>query len=132
MQHSRNTDFALLILRLVFGFSMLIGHGWGKFQRLFSGEPIEFADPFGLGPVVSLGLVVFAEAVCSILVALGLFTRLAVIPLIITMLVAIFYAHWGDPFGRWEKGLLFLSAFVSLGLTGPGWYSLDAQWRKRI
>ncbi len=132
MKHTRSTDIALLLIRLVFGFSMLYGHGWGKLERLFSGEPIDFSDPFGLGPVVSLALVVFAEALCSALLMLGWFTRWALLPLIVTMLVAIFYAHFGDPFGRWEKALLFLSVFISLLLTGPGWFSLDARYRKGI
>ena len=132
MKNTKSTDFALLLIRLVFGFSMIYGHGWRKLERLFSGEPIDFSDPFGLGPAVSLVLVVFAEVLCSVLITLGLFTRWALIPLIIPMLVAIFYAHLGDPFGRWEKALLFLTVFVSLFLTGPGWYSLDARFRKGI
>ena len=61
---------------------------------------------------------------------LGLFTRLASLPLIFTMLVAILARHWGDPFGQVEKALMYLFAYLSLLLAGAGWYSLDAQWRK--
>lgn len=131
MNDSRSTDLALLLLRLVFGFSMIYGHGWGKLLRLFSGEPINFADPFGLGPAVSLILVVGAEVLCAGLIMLGLFTRWATIPLIITMLVAIFYRHLGDPFGQIEKALLFLTVFVGLLISGPGWYALDERWNWR-
>ena len=110
---------------------MLYGHGWGKLLRLFGDDPIKFSDPFGIGPPASLALVVFAELFCAFLIAIGLFTRQAAIPLIITMLVAIFYAHLGDPFPKIEKALMYLTAYVSLLLTGPGWYSLDAQWRNQ-
>ena len=110
---------------------MIIGHGWGKVLRLFGDEPIKFADPFGLGPEVSLALVAFAEFFCSILIMLGLFTRWAVIPLIITMLVAVFYSHIDDPFSRMEKGLMYLIPYFVLLLSGPGGFSLDAWWDRR-
>ena len=123
----RYQDYGLLILRLVFGFSMIYGHGFGKLTRLFGAEEISFADPFGFGPVVSLVLVVFAEFFCSLLVMAGLFTRAAVIPLIITMATAYFAAHFDDPFGRQEKVILFGFAYLSLFFTGPGRFSLDAK-----
>jgi putative oxidoreductase len=131
MRFSQNNDIALLILRLVFGFAMIYGHGWGKVLRLFGDEPIRFADPFGLGPAASLALAAFAEVLCSILIMIGLFTRWALIPLIFTMLVALFYVHLSDPFDRQEKAILFLAAFVALLVAGPGRYSADQQWRNQ-
>lgn len=131
MQASRKLDWALLLLRLMFGLGMLYSHGLRKMDRLFSGEEIKFANPFGLGEEVSLALAVFAEVLCAALLALGLFTRLATIPLIITMLVAVFIAHAGEPFKEMEMGLLYLVSYVAILLTGPGWYSVDAQWNAR-
>lgn len=128
---SRGTDLALLILRLVFGGSMIVGHGWGKLMRLFSGEPIEFGDPYGLGPVTSLILATSAEFLCAVLVTVGLLTRWALIPLIITMLTVVFVVHLGDPYSRVEKGILFLGPYLALLLTGPGAYSLDAMISNR-
>lgn len=125
----KKTDIALLLLRIVFGALMLINHGWGKMLRLFSGEPIKFADPIGLGEPLSLGLTAFAEFLCAFLVIIGLFTRWASIPLIITMFVAVFVVHIDDPFSKMEMGLLYLSVFIILGIAGPGWYSLDAHLR---
>jgi putative oxidoreductase len=121
----------LLLLRLTFGLSMIIGHGWPKLLKFFGEEPIKFYDFMGLGPEISLGLAVFAEAVCALLIAIGLFTRLATIPLIVTMLVAILGAHWGDPFGKYEKALLYLIPYICILIAGPGWYSIDAQWRQQ-
>ena len=118
-------DWSLLLLRVVFGLSMLYGHGLGKVTRLFGTEEIKFADPFGIGPEASLALVVFAEVICSLLVVVGLFTRAALIPLIITMAVALLYVHLSDPFGRQEKAILFGFAYLSLLLQGPGKWSLD-------
>ncbi|MGB1041036.1 MAG: DoxX family protein, partial [Flavobacteriales bacterium] len=85
--YTTNVSLALLILRVVAGAAMLT-HGVGKFESLFSGEPIRFPDPIGMGATTSLALAVFSEVLCSILLIVGLGTRFAAIPLLITMLVA--------------------------------------------
>ena len=132
MATDKQTDIALLLLRLTFGGSMIIGHGYPKLMRFFSDEPIKFLNFLGLSPEVSLGLATFAELGCAALVVIGLFTRWATLPLIITMFVAIFVANWGEPFSSIEKALMFMMAFVSILLAGPGWYSVDAQARSGI
>jgi len=116
-------NLSILVLRLVFGISM-ITHGWPKFQKAISGN-FKFGDPIGLGPEISLILAVFAEFICSILVIIGLGTRMATIPLMTTMSVAFFIVHGDDGFGSKEKSLLFLGAFLVLFLSGPGKYSID-------
>jgi putative oxidoreductase len=119
-------DLALVLLRISSGGFMAYSHGWPKAQNVLAGD-LGFGDPIGIGETPSLLLVVFAELVCGILVALGLFTRLALIPLIITMVVAVFIVHADDPFSKQEFGLLFLVPYVALLLKGPGAWSLDAK-----
>ena len=75
----------------------------------------------------SLYLAVFAEFVCAILLVIGLFTRLSLVPLIITMAVAAFIVHGGDGIKEMEFALIYLSAYVALILTGPGAHSVDAK-----
>lgn len=108
----------------------MLTHGIPKVMRLFSGNEIKFADPFGLGPIVSLVLAASAEVICAVLIMVGFKTRFAVVPLIITMLTAAFYAHWNDPFARKELPLLYAVIFIGLLLTGPGKYSLDGMKRR--
>lgn len=121
----RYIDVGLLLLRLFLGLAMFLGHGLGKWEKLFAGGEIKFADPFGIGPLPSLAMAVFAEVICALLLVLGLLTRGVLIPLIITMLVAIFVVHISDGFGGMEKALLYGVGFVTLMLTGPGKYSFD-------
>jgi putative oxidoreductase len=122
--NEKNINIALLILRLVVAGFMLT-HGIPKLGRLFSGEEIQFGDPIGIGPEASLILTVFAEFLCSVLIGIGLGTRLAAIPLIITMAVAAFIAHGADPFGRQELALFYMVVYVVILLTGGGKFSLD-------
>ncbi len=126
------TDLGLLFLRVTAGLTMLFGHGLGKLDRLINpgDEPISFPDPFGVGDVFSLGLATFAEVVCAGLLALGLFTRWALIPLIITMGVAFFDIHIDDEYRIQEKSILFGVMYVVLWLTGPGKYSLDRMFKR--
>ncbi len=126
-----NVDFTSLILRVAAGSFMIYGHGASKFSKFFSDEAIEFIDPFGISATATLGLVIFAEVICAVLVIFGLMTRWALIPLILTMLYAVFVAHGDDPFRQKEMGLLYFFIFVALMLLGPGKYSLDRMLRRR-
>ncbi|PKK83259.1 MAG: DoxX family protein [candidate division Zixibacteria bacterium HGW-Zixibacteria-1] len=117
-------SWGLLILRVGVGSMMLLSHGWGKLMN-FSEIAPKFADPLGFGTTASLGLVVFAEVFASLALIFGFMTRLATFPLIITMLVAVFLIHAGDPFGRKELPLMFLISYVTILISGPGKFSLD-------
>ena len=124
LQRSGNFAFGLLLLRVGVGALMLFGHGLPKLMA-WNERFHTFGDPLGVGSEVSYLLAVFAEVFCSVFLMLGWWTRLAVIPLIITMLVAAFIVHGADPWGRKEMAILYLMPFLTLLITGPGRYSLD-------
>ncbi len=114
----------LLIFRVAASGFMLT-HGYPKFTKLISGDTIQFADPFGFGAYPSFVLTVIAEFLCSILIILGLGTRIASVFLIINMSVAAFIAHSADPFGKKELALLYLLVYLTILVFGPGKYSVD-------
>ncbi|NRF40254.1 DoxX family protein [Pedobacter foliorum] len=122
--NNEGIHFMLLVTRIAIAAFMLT-HGLQKLPWLLAGGEIQFADPIGVGQATSLVLTVFAEVVCSILVLLGLGTRLAVIPLIITMLVAILIIHAPDAFEKKELAVHFLVTYLFLLVAGSGKYSVD-------
>jgi putative oxidoreductase len=124
------SDILLLFIRVAVG-SFMLTHGIGKFENLFSGGEIKFGDPIGVGVVPSLVLTVFAEVFCSILLIVGLATRLAVIPLIVTMATAVFVIHINQGFAKQEMAALYLLVYVTLFVTGSGKYSLDRLIREK-
>ena len=115
-------DLAQLIARVGFG-ALMLTHGIPKIGML--SNPSEFADPLGIGGTLSLILVLIAEVIAPVLVIIGFKTKLATIPIILTMLTAALVFHSQDPFGVKEKALLYVVAFTIILLAGPGKYAID-------
>lgn len=116
-------NFAMLLLRLGVGLLMLMQSGMYKLTH-FSDLSAKFYNFLGMGPQASLVLTIFAEVFCSFFI-----TRLAVVPLIITMCVAFFGAHNGNV-QEGSAALLYLFAYLVLLLLGPGRVSVDGMIKK--
>ncbi len=116
-------NFAMFILRVTTGV-LVASHGYNKLIH-FNSMKNHFMNFIGLGATVSLALVVFAEFFCAIFLILGLFTRFAVIPIIIEMCVIMFITTHGQIFGEGEKGAIYLAATLTILLCGPGKISVD-------
>ena len=122
-KHKPLASFALLVLRASFGL-MMLSHGWPKLVS-FGSKAASFSDPLHIGSSLSLGLVVFAEFICAILVVIGLGTRWAAFPIMVTMAVAAFVIHGKDPFSEREMAMLYLFGFTAIMMLGAGSYSMD-------
>lgn len=122
---------ALLILRVIVGFMMIFGHGWGKLMKIINGN-FAFVDIFGIPPQVSLILAVLIEVVGAVLLIIGYRTRLMSALLLITMLTGLVVVHGSDPLfaahaqggGSKEMAILYAAVFLSLILSGGGKYEI--------
>lgn len=142
-----NAPRSVFLIRLVVG-GVFLSEGIQKF--LYPGENgagrfarIGIPSPDVMGPFVGV-----VEIVCGALIVFGLLTRLAAIPLIIDMLVAIlstkipillghgfwgfslrnlpYYGFWGMLHeARTDLAMLFASIFLLI--VGAGWWSIDAR-----
>ncbi len=124
----KSRDIGLLTLRLAIGLGLFYGHGLGKLLN-FRQRSGGFPDPLGVGSEATMVIAVIAEVLCALAVAAGIFTRLATIPPLLTMTVALLVVHMGDPFGDWELAALYFAGFLAVGLMGPGKLSLDSKFR---
>lgn len=140
-------QLAPLFLRLVIGFGF-IAHGWAKLSRGPAGFEkllVQLNVPF---PHIMAWVSILAELVGGLAVFLGAFTSIMAIPLICTMLVAMFTIHihygfsaiktigltpQGPLFGPpgYEMNLLYIAGLISLVITGPGVLSIDGWLVKR-
>lgn len=123
------TSTGLLILRVSIGCFMLV-HGAAKLQG-FAAMAEAFPDPLGVGSRISLVLAIGAEVGCSILLILGVGTRLAAIPLAFTMIIALFWVHNDDPWQKKELAAVFLAVYATLFVAGGGACSLDVVFKRR-
>ncbi|HMH20318.1 MAG TPA: DoxX family protein [Puia sp.] len=122
-------NLAMLLIRLSFGLLILTDHGLAKLTH-FGNYENNFSDPLHIGHRLSLVLAIFAEVVCSLLLVLGLLSRFAALVLIINMSVAAILVHKGQSMIIHEPALLYLTAFLSVLLVGPGKISVDSAMGK--
>lgn len=133
-------DFGLLLIRIIIGVLMAF-YGYEKlihFQEMaasdFWAKNVSFLGFKGAFP---LALTVFAEFFCSLLLILGLFTRISLLPLLFCMayiFIVIFpfsIISSGDNGMEINTAFFYFIVYLSLFFTGPGKYSLDYMLLKK-
>jgi len=124
-----NIDAALLLLRVWLGIGVFLRHGIEKITG-FSKMAEHFPDPIGIGPSASLSFALVSDAICSILVIIGLATRLSASIIIINLLVAFgFLFKFAIDKPHSELAFVYLGGFVSILLAGPGKYSVESKMK---
>lgn len=126
-------DFSLLLLRLTVG-TVFILHGSQKLFGILGGDGMEAWIGMVEGmevpyPQFAAWAAAIAEFGGGILLVLGLITRIAAIPLICVMAVAIAKVHWPNGFflpGGMEYALTLGVVNLAFLLSGGGDLSLDA------
>ncbi|MFQ5845161.1 MAG: DoxX family protein [Planctomycetota bacterium] len=127
-----STNLALLMLRVMVA-AVFIYHGGQNFFVTGVGSFARDLDRLGIPlPTLSAYLAAGTEFVGGILLLLGLFVRLAVVPLIFVMVVGILTVHRGAfsaEKGGMEYALTLAVTLAVIGLLGPGKYALKAPRR---
>jgi putative oxidoreductase len=122
---NRRVGAALLLLRVFVGIAF-IQHGSGKLMH-----PSEFAAKFGISVWLALATML-TQLGGGILLILGVLTPLAALGIAGTMLTAtVFLIQRGEAFinpagHSWENSAFYLTAGISLALSGAGPWSVDA------
>jgi len=122
----KSVDFGLLVLRVWLGLTMLLNHGLYKATHF--ADVAKKLSPIIYSSHVSLGLVVFAEVGCSVLLVIGLLSRFASLVLAINMSVAFIMVHKaslapGPASG--ELAFIYLAGYIALLIAGPGKLAAD-------
>ena len=121
---STKTSLILLASRLVFGLTFA-SHGLEKLQH-FTETAAHFPAPFGLSGDVAVG-----ELFCGLAFVFGFLTRLTLLPMIFTMIVAFTTVHGGSV-SAGELAFLYLVIFILSWFAGAGKYSIDGLIARKI
>jgi putative oxidoreductase len=121
-------DFSLLILRVFMGGTFLV-YAIKKVEN-FESYVTLFSDKLDLPlPLLNLYLVIGFEGIGGLLLVFGFLTRMVSIPLIVTMLMAMFLVNISNGFAASSFGVEINLAYISILLIlfshGAGKYSLD-------
>ena len=122
-------NFALLVQRVATGLMLLIGHGLPKISN-FSSLAGTYFDPLRIGHRNSLILVILSELFCSMLLVLGLFTRIVAFIIVFELSVAVFIFYHGQPLKIFELPAIFLTSVFTIMIVGPGRVSVDGMMGK--
>ena len=125
---------ALLLARLAVGL-VFMSTGWGKVHNL---EKVTgfFTSLHIPAPHFNAVLVGYSELLCGTALVLGLLTRLATIPLVVSMIVAILTAKLPDLHGLFDlvgfDEFTYLVVLLVIALLGPGSIALDTLLVRRL
>jgi putative oxidoreductase len=123
----RVQDLGLLFLRVSASLFLLWVHGLPKLLN-YSAQLQVIEDPFHLGANLTLMLAIFAEVLCPLLIIVGLLVRMACLPILSVLLVAMVVVHpqWSIEEGQF--GWLLLILFTSIFIAGPGRLALNVRF----
>ncbi|WP_065261402.1 DoxX family protein [Pseudomonas bananamidigenes] len=119
-------DLGLLFLRISGGLFLLFVHGLPKLLD-FTTQLQQIEDPFHLGAHLTLILAIFAEVLCPLLIVAGLLVRLACLPILFVLLVALLLVHPQWSVAEGQFGWLLLILFTTVLIAGPGRLALNAR-----
>ena len=115
----RARDAGLLFLRVSGGLFLLWVHGLPKLLD-FTAQLALIEDPFHLGAHLTLCLAIFAEVLCPLLIVAGVLARLACLPILFVLLVALLVVHPQWSVAEGQFGWLLLILFTTVFIAGPG------------
>lgn len=118
-REERARHIGLLFLRVSAGLFLLWVHGLPKLLD-FTAQLQLIEDPFHLGSHLTLILAIFAEVLCPLLIVAGLLARLACVPILFVLLVALLVVHPQWSVAEGQFGWLLLILFTTVLIAGPG------------
>ncbi|MHA4979798.1 DoxX family protein [Pseudomonas extremorientalis] len=119
MNESTRQDLGLLFLRISGALFLLWVHGLPKLLN-YSEQLNLIEDPFHLGANITLLLAIFAEVLCPLLIIAGVLVRLACLPILAVLLIALLVVHPEWTLFEGQFGWLLLIIFTTLLISGPG------------
>lgn len=122
---------SLLVFRIAVATELMLAHGLKKIG-VGVADAERVPNPLHLPENVNQLFATTANLFFPVLVILGLFTRLAVLPTLAVTLTGYFVVHWNDSLMGKDMPFMYSLAFLLLFSFGPGKYSIDNFINKKL
>ncbi|CAN1573216.1 COG2259 Predicted membrane protein [Flavobacteriaceae bacterium] len=120
----KGNDAALLFFRVAIASELIIAHGLKKI-----GIGVVIAEivpnPLGLPEAINQAFATSANIIMPLFIVLGLFTRIATLPILAVTVTGYFVVHFNDPLLIKDIPFMYSVSFLLIAITGAGKYSLD-------
>lgn len=122
---------ALFVFRIALSLELIIAHGLKKLG-VGVAEAEQVPNPLNLPEAFNSLFADAANLVFPVFVIFGLFTRIAVLPILAVTLTGYFILHWNDALLIKDTPFMYSLCYLFLFFVGPGKYSIDNYLRKKL
>ena len=117
-------NFSMLVFRVVLSLELMVVHGFKKIG-IHVAEAEKVPNPLHLPEVINNAFAISANLIFPVLVILGLFTRIAILPILAVTLTGYFVLHWNDALLIKDTPFMYSLSYLLIMVLGPGRYSVD-------
>jgi len=126
----RVVDLSLLMFRISLSVELMVAHGLKKLGvGVAAAEQVP--NPLHLPEAFNSLFADAANLVFPVFVIFGLFTRLAVLPILAVTLTGYFVLHWNDALLIKDTPYMYSLCYLFILAVGAGKYSLDSFFHKK-
>jgi putative oxidoreductase len=115
---------SMLFFRILVSAEIMAAHGLKK-VGVGVAEAEHIPNPLHLPEQLNNYMAIASNLIFPVFVILGLFTRLAVLPVLAVTLTGYFILHWNDPLLEKDMPFMYSVSFLLIAVLGPGKYSFD-------
>lgn len=128
---AKSFHLGILVFRILLSLELMIVHGFKKIGiGVAAAEQVP--NPLHFPDELNHLLAASANLFFPVFIIVGLFTRLAVLPVLVVTLTGYFLLHWQDALPVKDVPFMYSLSFLLLLVLGPGKYSADYLINKRF
>ncbi|MDB5119404.1 MAG: DoxX family protein [Sphingobacteriales bacterium] len=115
---------AILFFRVMVSIELILAHG---LKKIGVGVPVAevIPNPFALPESINASLAIASNLVFPLFVIFGVFTRLAVLPILAVTLSGYFVVHFNDSLLEKDMPYMYSISYLLILIVGSGKYSID-------
>lgn len=117
-------NISMLLFRVILSLELMVVHGFKKIG-INVAVPEQVPNPLHLPEALNNIFAVSANLFFPVFVILGLFTRIAIIPILAVTLTGYFVLHWNDALLIKDTPFMYSLSYLLILALGPGKYSVD-------